>query len=350
MARTRSPPFWRVTPLGRTMPDPDQLEGLPRLVFDVVSALIKPLFAFNQHDSFLYWPFLAAALVLAMVVFLRNREDGATNFFGRYFSREIWGHVSAKADYKFYYINGVLFPAIFAPLILSGAWVGTLAESGLAALLGASSKQGTGTGTTLLYTVVFFLAYDFGRYMAHYVQHRFDVLWHFHKVHHSAEVLTPFTAYRVHPVDLILMSSFPAFATGLVNGAFNYWSGGAAGFYLFFSLHALIFIYNLIGNLRHSHVWLSFGPVLNQIFISPAQHQIHHSVEERHWGQNIGFGLAFWDRLFGTLYVPREHEHFAMGLGDGTEGLYHSVKGMYWQPFRDLFGQSGDVGKDSHGL
>jgi len=116
---------------------------------------------------------------------------------------------------------------------------------------------------------------------------------------------------------------------------------GAAGLYLFLGLHALIFIYNLVGNLRHSHVWLSYGPVLSHIFVSPAQHQIHHSVEERHWGRNIGFALAFWDRLFGTLYVPKEHEHFTMGLGDGSEGRYHSLIGMYWQPVRELFSRDG---------
>lgn len=317
--------------------DPAQLDGLPRLVFDVVLALFKPLFAFNQYDSFLYWPFLTVALIIAVLVFLRHRRDGDGNFFRRYFSRRVWGHVSARADYKFYYINGVLFPAIFAPLIVSGAWVGGMIQTGLTSLWGEGMAQGGGMWTSIVYTLVFFLAYDFGRYLAHFVQHRFDILWHFHKVHHSAEVLTPFTAFRAHPVDLILMATFPSLATGLVNGVFNYWSGGAAGFYLFFGLHAFIFIYNLAGNLRHSHVWLSYGPVLSQIFVSPAQHQIHHSVEERHWGRNIGFALALWDRLFGTLYVPKEHEHFVMGLGDGTEARYHSLTGMYWQPIRDLF-------------
>ena len=326
--------------------DPSQLEGLPRLVFDVALALFKPLFAFNQYDSFLYWPFLVAALVLAVLVFLLHRDDGARNFFQRYFSRAIWGHDSAKADYKFYYVNGVLFPVIFAPLILSGAWLSTQINGGLSAIFGDSPGHAAGVGTMALYTVVFFLAYDFGRYLAHFVQHRFDILWHFHKVHHSAEVLTPFTSFRVHPIDLILMASFPAATTGVVDGLFDYWSGGTASNYLFFGLHAFVFVYNLIGNLRHTHVWLSYGPVFSRIFVSPAQHQIHHSVEERHWGRNIGFALAIWDRMFGTLYVPAEHEQFAMGLGDGTEGRYHGVIGMYWQPFRELFGPKGG----SHGL
>ena len=101
--------------------DPNQLEGLPRLAFDVAVALLKPLFAFNQYDSFLYWPFLLVALSLALLVFLLNRDDGPRSFLLRYFSKTVWGHPSAKADYKFYYVNGVLFPAVFAPLILSGA-------------------------------------------------------------------------------------------------------------------------------------------------------------------------------------------------------------------------------------
>ena len=208
--------------------DPSQLEGLPRLVFDVALALFKPLFAFNQYDSFLYWPFLVAALVLAVLVFLLHRDDGARNFFQRYFSRAIWGHVSAKADYKFYYINGVLFPVIFAPLILSGAWLSTQINGGLSAIFGDSPGHAAGVGTMALYTVVFFLAYDFGRYLAHFVQHRFDILWHFHKVHHSAEVLTPFTSFRVHPIDLILMASFPAATAGVVDGTFVYDATGSA--------------------------------------------------------------------------------------------------------------------------
>jgi len=325
--------------------DPSQLEGLPRLAFEATTALLKPLLAFKQYDSFLYWPFLACALALAIIVFVINRNGG-----DKYFSRAVWGHVSAKVDYKFYYINGVLFPAIFAPLILSGAWLGGQVQAGLVALFGDISAPLSGAWMTALYTVVFFLAYDFGRYLAHYVQHRFDILWHFHKVHHSAQVLTPFTAFRAHPVDLIVMASFPAATTGMVNGVFNHVSGCTAGLYLFFGLHAGIFVYNLVGNLRHTHIWLGYGPLFSRIFISPAQHQIHHSIEPRHWGRNMGFGLAIWDGLFRTLYIPREHEKFAIGLGDDTEERYHGVIGMYLQPFRDLLGQGRDGRRDSHGF
>ena len=100
-----------------------------------------------------------------------------------------------------------------------------------------------------------------------------------------SEVLAPFTAFRAHPVGLVIMATFPAAATGMVNGVFNYWSGGTAGLHLFFGLHAFIFLYNLLGYLRHTHVWLSYGPVLIQIVIPPAQHQILPNLDARHCGR-----------------------------------------------------------------
>jgi sterol desaturase/sphingolipid hydroxylase (fatty acid hydroxylase superfamily) len=51
-------------------------------------------------------------------------------------------------------------------------------------------------------------------------------------------------------------------------------------------------------------------------------------------GCNRGFSLALWDRLFGTLRMPEARpEKFKMGLGDGTEAGWHSVRSMYLWPF-----------------
>jgi sterol desaturase/sphingolipid hydroxylase (fatty acid hydroxylase superfamily) len=99
-------------------------------------------------------------------------------------------------------------------------------------------------------------------------------------------------------------------------------------------LHVLIWAFNLVGNLRHSPVWLSYGPRLGRWLISPAHHQLHHSCEPRHWGRNRGFELAIWDRMLGTLYVPPvQPETFRMGLGDGSEASWHCVVRMYLRPF-----------------
>lgn len=163
------------------------------------------------------------------------------------------------------------------------------------------------------------------------------VLWLFHKVHHSAERLTPFTNYRIHPVELVVMAVVPNALIGLVSGIAWYASGGEVGVYTFFGLHVGVFAYNVIGNLRHWHVWVSFGPALNRWLLSPVHHQIHHSRDPRHYGKNRGYALALWDQLFGTLYVPQAPEPLTFGLGDGTDGEWHSVTAMYGRPFREAW-------------
>ena len=81
------------------------------------------------------------------------------------------------------------------------------------------------------------------------------------------------------------------------------------------------------------HVWLSYGPVLSRVFISPAQHQIHHSKAPQHFDKNFGFIFAFWDVWFGSLYVPRAKEHIDVGLPDRQDEAYSSVLRLYALPF-----------------
>ena len=57
----------------------------------------------------------------------------------------------------------------------------------------------------------------------------------------------------------------------------------------------------LWANLRHSHVWITYGRIMERLLISPAQHQIHHSKNKVHFDRNFGVVLAIWDGMFGTL-------------------------------------------------
>ena len=74
-------------------------------------------------------------------------------------------------------------------------------------------------------------------------------------------------------------------------------------------IHAAIFIFNLLGaNLRHSHIPIRFGKYFERVFISPAQHQIHHSNDSIHFDKNFGSIFAFWDGLFGTLEISQQKQ------------------------------------------
>jgi sterol desaturase/sphingolipid hydroxylase (fatty acid hydroxylase superfamily) len=86
-------------------------------------------------------------------------------------------------------------------------------------------------------------------------------------------------------------------------------------------------------------VWFSYGPLLSKLFISPAQHQIHHSSARKHWDKNFGFIFAFWDLFFRSLYVPKEREELTFGLGEGRQEdiQYRSVTALYLLPFKKAY-------------
>jgi sterol desaturase/sphingolipid hydroxylase (fatty acid hydroxylase superfamily) len=298
--------------------------------------LARTVTAFVQRDSYLYWPFLVSTVLIAFGLWLYRRRS-ARGFLSEYGSGALWWHVSARADYKLFLLNGVIMPLVVAALLLNERSIaGTLHV-----LLGTVEPAvPASVAAKLLFTLLFFIAYDFGRFVSHCLLHDVPFLWEIHKVHHSAEVLTPMTSYRAHPLELLIMAWGPVLATTLVLLAFQLAGMQAVSAYTFLGVHVVLWAFNLVDNLRHSPVWLSYGPRVGRWLISPAQHQLHHSCEARHFGCNRGFDLALWDRLYGTLYAPGyAPESFRLGLGDQTESRYHSLSGMYLLPLSRALSQ-----------
>ena len=67
----------------------------------------------------------------------------------------------------------------------------------------------------LLYSLVTLLLYDALFYLIHYVEHKTPALWAIHKIHHSAEVLTPLTRYREHVIEGPIYAIGAALAYGI---------------------------------------------------------------------------------------------------------------------------------------
>jgi sterol desaturase/sphingolipid hydroxylase (fatty acid hydroxylase superfamily) len=165
--------------------------------------------------------------------------------------------------------------------------------------------------------------------------HRVPMLWEFHKVHHSATVLTPLTIFRVHPVDSVIFANIAALSTGITGGVMNYAFGITTNQYAITDTNILlvVFVHAYI-HLQHSHVWISFPGVLGRILLSPAHHQVHHSDNPIHFDKNLGSSLAIWDFLFGTLYVPRrEPEKLNFGVEPSHRDV-HTLPYSLFEPVR----------------
>jgi len=189
----------------------------------------------------------------------------------------------------------------------------------------------------LINTFIIYFFREFGWFLAHWLEHRIPFLWEFHKIHHSASVLTPITAHRAHPFERLWIRSFEGAFWGLGLIVSMYVLGQGVSVLSIFSVSIISLVLKPFINFRHSHIWISYGPYLNYLFISPAQHQIHHSIQPEHLNKNIGRSLALWDLLFGTLYVPKNREKFEVGLVDkADENKYSTLKDVILEPFRAL--------------
>jgi sterol desaturase/sphingolipid hydroxylase (fatty acid hydroxylase superfamily) len=183
-------------------------------------------------------------------------------------------------------------------------------------------------------TILLFLAYELGYWLNHYLSHRIPFLWEFHKVHHSATVLTPLTNFRVHPVYMCIFLNILALFIGAANGSGNYIFGQTTHQYVLSENNIiLVFFIYLYVHLQHTRLWISFTGWLGHLFMSPAHHQIHHSRNPAHFNKNLGSCLALWDWMFGTLYVPAaEPEKLEFGV-DPDRPNAHTIRGELFAPF-----------------
>lgn len=296
----------------------------------------------------IFYLYLISAFVIAAGTYIwfaareeHARPDGIQKgMLGYIFDKDIWLHKSARQDYVFFFVNAMIYYGVISQLLIGAHVLFGLSGAGLEALFGVREAplfQPT-VLSFAIYTLIVVLAIDLAVYVTHYLQHKVVSLWQFHKVHHSAEVLTPMTLYRMHPVDLLF--------TGLVSGAlvslalagFVYLSGSAPTPMTVMNVNIVLFVFYLVGyNLRHSHIWVSYPRWLSYIFISPAQHQTHHSIDEKHHDRNFGLVFAFWDWMFGTLYVPRGYEKLEFGVAGPEPNPFHSIQEIYFKPFADAW-------------
>lgn len=309
----------------------DLLEVAQAGLLNGLVALLRLLFG---PASRTYWPYLAVSLMIAVWLWRRERLSAASlPAHLNPISIETWFGRSAMNDYWLVLLNSIVLGGLIDALVPhAGAVTQVLLEAvGGPANLPALEPEFQAPVVLALWV---FLADDFARYAAHRLEHRVPVLWEFHKVHHAAEVLNFVTAERHHPVSLVFHGLVTATVVGAANAAFLLCFGDAATPATIIGANAFWLCANLLGaSLRHSPVWLSFGPSIERWLISPAQHQVHHSADPAHFDRNFGSTLAVWDRLFGTLHLTSSQpEVHAFGLG-AEGGPYRTPLQLYLRPF-----------------
>jgi sterol desaturase/sphingolipid hydroxylase (fatty acid hydroxylase superfamily) len=221
-------------------------------------------------------------------------------------SRRILLHPSTGADLIYYAINTFAIATLIGWGILSAGAVSAFTTLAFNHHFGARAPATLPAWELRAgITLVTFLAYEFGYYLDHVMKHRIPFFWEFHKTHHSAEVLTPLTVYRVHPFDTLIFVNIIALSSGLCHGAFTYAAGKPINLYAVDGTNTLLAVcFFLLAQLQHSQFWIPLRGLPGRILLSPAHHQLHHSLDPAHYNQNFGSFLAVFDWLFRTLTIP----------------------------------------------
>ena len=255
---------------------------------------------------------LLSMLTLCLVLWLVWRP--AKGFLPWMFPARVYRNPSFWLDLKLMVFNG--FIGLFITLNYVG--VATFTALTVARFLGLDAPTAD-TRLPVLSALVVFLAADLAIYWYHRLHHDRPALWAIHALHHSAEEMSPLTAFRHHPIYGLLGVVVLSVLVGLAQGLAMVAILGSVDVATLAGTNLFAAVLNLgTANLRHSHIRLRFPAWAEHILISPAQHQVHHSVDPRHHNRNYGEVLALWDWLFGTLYITQPDETIRFGLGDGA--------------------------------
>ena len=249
-------------------------------------------------------------------------------------SRRVLLHRSTFADLAYCVIGLATLGGIIGWAVVSTSWISDGLAALLTRLLGPPPQpHAPDFALNGARTILLFLGYELGFFFDHTLKHRIPALWELHRAHHSAEVLTPLVNFRVHPLNSLILANNLALFIGVIGGAARYALGRNAASFTLFDQNVLMLLYiYLTAQLQHSEIWIPFTGIWGRVFMSPAHHQLHHSVDPAHFNCNLGASLAIWDWLAGSLRMPSvEPQRLAFGVS-GHRHDPHGAMGLVVDP------------------
>ncbi|MEK9614050.1 MAG: sterol desaturase family protein [Flavobacteriaceae bacterium] len=142
--------------------------------------------------------------------------------------------------------------------------------------------------------LIAFICIDFASYWVHRLNHKVNVFWNQHLIHHSSEEFNLACALRQSISNLIGFGALfliPAALLGVPAKIISV----LAPLHLFaqFWYHT-----RHIGKLGF----------LEYILVTPSQHRVHHAINPIYIDKNLAAIFCIWDRLFGTFQEELDEE------------------------------------------
>ena len=142
----------------------------------------------------------------------------------------------------------------------------------------------------ILKIIVGIIALDFVGYWAHRLNHKWNLFWRLHRVHHSDTKMDSSTSFRAHPFDVFLDNTSVIVAGILFGLDINI-------IILRWVIYVPLFVAHHCSFRFPTWVDLFFG----KVFVTPNFHKVHHHQDQEYTDSNYGNIFIFWDKLFGTF-------------------------------------------------
>jgi len=141
--------------------------------------------------------------------------------------------------------------------------------------------------STVLVTVIAFIALDFYGYWSHRLNHQINFFWNQHLIHHSSE-------------EFDLACALRQSISGLIN-FFTIFLLPAAILGVPPLTIAIIAPIHLFAQFWYHTVHIGKMGILEKIIVTPSHHRVHHAINPEYIDKNHSQIFIIWDKLFGTF-------------------------------------------------
>ena len=154
--------------------------------------------------------------------------------------------------------------------------------------------------SSLTLYIVAFVCVDFASYWNHRLNHKVNIFWNRHVIHHSSEEFNLACALRQ---------------------SISAWIGFGALFLIpaaiFGVPHDVIKILaplHLFGQFWYHTQHIGKLGLLEYIIVTPSQHRVHHAINPIYIDKNLSAIFCIWDRIFGTFQGELKEEPPVYGV------------------------------------
>lgn len=173
---------------------------------------------------------------------------------------------------------------------------------------------------TIARFIVAFLVFDLISYAVHRGLHRSNVLWNFHKVHHSSLQLDGLAQTRAHMFENML----------------RFVPGQIAMFLIGIPLAQVaptVAFAAIYGVFDHCNLGINFRWA-EAVFVTPRLHRRHHIPETSN--KNFGASLTLWDRIFGSFVCLETAANDRYGVPGEIDTYPQRFAAAVRQPMLDI--------------